>query len=260
MSNLLKKARGYLIELMLFFRFFQKIIGWRWLARWENNYILAEKELTLLPLILDNDSVVFDVGANRGELSYFFAITCGAKKVYSFEPQSRMFGVLTGVAGGIKNIEPVNIALSDSNGEKALQIPIVAQRQYTQAASLEEKHGNILKHEKVKIETLDSFIKRNKIDKLDFIKCDTEGHELAVLRGSMETLKCLRPLVYVEIKESNVKPIFELFNKLNYLPYIWDDTTSNLVTTRVEIKAKSENYYFLPAEKWSKVLNSKNHR
>lgn len=254
MINPVEKIKGVIIEFMLFFRFSQKIIGRRWFVRWNHNYILAEKELSFLPLLLNNESVVFDIGANRGELSYFFAVACKALKVYSFEPQNRMFGVLLGVAENVRNIEPINLALSDSNGEKILRIPFQAKRRYTQAASLEEKSENT-SNEKVRSETLDDFVIRNGIQKLDFIKCDTEGHELAVFAGSKKTLLSLHPLLYVEIKDSNVDPVFKLLKSLHYNPYRWDYGTSSLVTAKDGQKIKSENYYFLPLERELQILS-----
>lgn len=249
MSNYVSRSKAQLIDSMLFFSFFQKIIGRRWFSRWEKSYTLAEQELSILPQLLKKDSVVFDIGANRGELSFFFAVSCGAKKVFSFEPQRRMFGILRGVAENIRNITPVNIAFSDSPEEKILRIPIKTTGRYTPAGSFEQISGNNLKEERVRAETLDDFVAKNNITRLDFIKCDTEGHELAVFRGAEKTLETLRPLLYIEIKDVNKKSLFDRLKGRNYRPYQWDNETSRLVTVTDEENIRSENYYFFPIEK-----------
>lgn len=248
MSNYWARSKARLIDLMLFFGFFQRIIGKRWFSRWKKKYTLAEQELSVLPRILKKDSVVFDIGANRGELSFFFAVNCHTKKVFSFEPQRRMFGILQGVAENIKNIVPVNIAFSDSVEVRTLRIPIKITGRYTPAASFEQLSENNFKEEKVRVETVDGFIAKNNIDRLDFIKCDTEGHELAVFRGAEKTLATLRPVLYIEIKDANKELVFGLLKNKDYFPYQWNNETSRLIAVTKTQPVRSENYYFFPAE------------
>lgn len=249
MSNYVARSKARLIDLMLFFKFFQRTIGGKWGSRWVGKYILAEQELSILPQLLKKDSIVFDIGANRGELSFFFAVNCASEKVFAFEPQHRMFGILQGVAENIKNIIPVNTALSDSIEEKILRIPVKTTGRYTPAASFEQLSEKNLKEEKVRVETLDDFVAKNNITRLDFIKCDTEGHELAVFRGAEKTLETLRPFLYIEIKDANKKSLFDRLKGKNYHPYQWDNETSRIVTVTDEQNIRSENYYFFPIEK-----------
>lgn len=249
MSNYGARSKARLIDTMLFFEFFQRFIGKRWVSRWEKEYVLAEQELSVLPKILEKKSVVFDVGANRGELSFFFAVNCGTEKVFSFEPQRRMFGILQGVAEKIKNIIPVNIALSDSLKEKILRIPVKTTGRYTPAASFEQLLEHNLKEEKVETTTIDDFVAKNNITRLDLIKCDTEGHELAVFKGAEKTLARLRPLLYIEIKDANKILLFDLLKSKDYHPYQWDKETGSLITVAATQNIQSENYYFFPVEK-----------
>jgi len=253
MSNYITYSRALLIDSLMFFGFFQKIIGRRWVSQWNKKYVLAEQELSVLLQILKKDSIVFDIGANRGELSFFFAVNCGAKEVFSFEPQHRMFGILQGVAKNIKNVIPINVALSDSVKEKILRIPVKTTGRYTPAASFEQLFENNFKEERVVVETIDSFVIKNNIAKVDFIKCDTEGHELAVFRGAEKTLARLRPLLYIEIKEANKELVFDFLKNKGYLPYKWNNETSCLATVNGTQIIRSENYYFFPTEnkKWA---------
>ncbi|MCK5021967.1 MAG: FkbM family methyltransferase [Candidatus Pacebacteria bacterium] len=254
MSNQIAQSKARFIDLMLFFTFFQKTMGKRWVSKWLKNYKLAEQELSILPRILKKDSIIFDIGANRGELSFFFATKCNAKKVFAFEPQNRMFGILKGVAEKIKNIIPINIAFSDSTEKKVLNIPVKATGRYTPSASFDQLDEDKLKKEKVEIDILDNFIIKNNITKIDFIKCDTEGHELAILKGSEKTLMILRPILYIEIKDINKEPLFDLLKEKEYRPYQWNNKISSLVTVINEQNTQSENYYFFPIEKESYII------
>jgi Methyltransferase FkbM domain len=49
------------------------------------------------------------------------------------------------------------------------------------------------------VDTLDSFVARNKMDRLNLIKMDVDGHELPVLQGASETLRRFRPLLVMEM-------------------------------------------------------------
>ena len=60
---------------------------------------------------------------------------------------------------------------------------------------------------KVKQDTLDNFVKKNQIPKIDILKIDTEGHELKVLYGAKKILKKTK-IIQLEILEQKEK-----FNK-----------------------------------------------
>ena len=56
--------------------------------------------------------------------------------------------------------------------------------------------------------TLDSFINDNNISRLDFIKIDTDGYELEILKGAINSLKRFKPVIVFELatyllKENN---------------------------------------------------------
>ncbi len=254
MINYINQLKTHLIEKMMLFKFFQKILGKRWVSRWLKNYKLAEQELSILPHILEKNSIIFDIGANRGELSFFFATKCDSSKVFSFEPQNRIFGILTGVAKKIKNIIPINVAMSDSTEKKTLKIPIRRKLRYTPAASLEDVNEVNLEKEKIKTVILDNFVYENNINKIDFIKCDTEGHELAIMKGSEKTLTKLRPILYIEVKDSNKKQLINFLKSKKYNPYQWDNKNSQLIAITLKEEALSENYYFFPIEKEKTII------
>ena len=63
--------------------------------------------------------------------------------------------------------------------------------------------------------SIDNFLKEKKADQIRFIKIDTEGHELKVLRGCLETLKS-NPLIIILFENSSPEELLELFRSINF--------------------------------------------
>ena len=59
--------------------------------------------------------------------------------------------------------------------------------------------------------------------KINAIKIDTEGHELEVLKGSIDILKREKPLLIIEKNEENLMPIINLLKDMSYNFYLVDD-------------------------------------
>lgn len=56
--------------------------------------------------------------------------------------------------------------------------------------------------EQVKQTTIDDFVRRNGIDRIDFIKCDVEGAEKLVIDGARRSLEQFQPILLLEILET----------------------------------------------------------
>jgi len=86
----------------------------------------------------------------------------------------------------------------------------------------------------VPVTTIDNYIAQSCISCLDIIKIDTEGAELFVLRGALQTLLTLRPIVIFEVSLLNLRPygihpseIEELFHAVDYQISTLDGTLIN---------------------------------
>ena len=74
---------------------------------------------------------------------------------------------------------------------------------------------------KIKVKNIkgDTFVKRKKIKKLDFIKIDCEGSDYEVFKGLNKTIKKYRPIVYMEFfkkEQIYLKKILLFANSNNY--------------------------------------------
>ena len=150
---------------------------------------------------LTEDSVVVDVGAHIG--TFTIPAAKKAKIVHSFEPVIQSFLRLTEhiEMNGVSNVTPHNFALGDSLTSAEIEcMPLFN----TGAAKLNISRGALIfrglgdEHEPPKyrmlVKTLDSL----DLPVIDFLKCDTEGCELLVVRGAIETIKKCRPVMVLE--------------------------------------------------------------
>lgn len=136
--------------------------------------------------------ITVDVGAHVGLLTVLLAYQVGPHgKVYSFEPEAKNFLSLK------RNLElnhltwvsPLPVALSNRTGEDVLVINLS-----DAGAALKEVLGTRqrpadISQEKVQTMTLDDFVEREGIRKIDLIKIDAEESEPLVLEGGKRTFE-----------------------------------------------------------------------
>jgi FkbM family methyltransferase len=123
------------------------------------------------------DLTIVDVGANIGCVTQY--LRDFAKVVYSIEPSTEHYEALEKNVTYNKwtNVKPFKLALADKDGEMTLNLNPWNRTCH----SLTQEYGE--GSEKVKTMTFASFMKENKIDKIDLCKFDTEGAEDMILRS-----------------------------------------------------------------------------
>src|SRR5262249_3574450 len=131
--------------------------------------------------------IVFDVGAHAGNRARAFAaLGC---RVVAIEPQPDFARLLRVLYGRSKRVEVVEAAVGESPGRSVLargeRTPTgPAATPHWRAARAEEPDFSTVRWNRrleVETTTLDSLIAR--FGRPTFIKIDTEGAELAILRG-----------------------------------------------------------------------------
>lgn len=148
-------------------------------------------ESRLVNRLVRPDWVCVDAGANIG---YFtIMLSRKAKRVIAFEPCADNRERLAYNLGlnDAKNVSVHPLALSDRSG----QAKFAANRRGNLGGSMLDESGTDI----VPVTTLDDFLAKNPIDRLDFIKADIEGSEVRFLRGARQTIIKYRPTVLVEI-------------------------------------------------------------
>ncbi len=153
---------------------------------------------SLMKLVRTGD-VVLDIGANIGDTALHIAKILNNKgTVYAFEPSPGVFKRLEKNVSinPFSNVKLFNVALGDAEGELSF---VSTREQHTGGAyvSKDLKTGT-----QVKVTTLDRFVEQNNIVHIDLIKVDTEGFELFIVKGAENTLRKLRPTLFMEVSEN----------------------------------------------------------
>lgn len=132
--------------------------------------------------------IAFDVGANLGEWSLRLAQSIGQKgQVYAFEPSQATYRRLQEQIQSQKfgtQVIANNVGLSDKSG--LAQFFVCAPTAGTNSLYKRQAQALGVKQqaqEEVVLKTGDEFCHNLGIEHIDLIKIDTEGHEMAVLKG-----------------------------------------------------------------------------
>lgn len=147
---------------------------------------------------IDNGDVLFDCGGCWGDTAMLFSHKVGnLGHVYSFEfiPENiKVFKQNISVNEGISSrISLVENALGDTS-DKTLCFS-----NNGPGSRLGESTSRTINVQSI---TIDDFVKRNNIRKVDFIKMDIEGSELPSLKGAVNVLKEFKPKLAISIYHS----------------------------------------------------------
>lgn len=123
--------------------------------------------------------VIFDIGGNIGIASIYYAIKFPNAMIYTFEPIKENFEILSKNIKEYKNIKAFNIALGNEDGEIEMNLSDCDTN--FGGGSMYDIGVNKSKTQKVKIFKPSTIIEKEKIEKIDFIKIDTEGAEYDIL-------------------------------------------------------------------------------
>lgn len=185
-------------------------------GEWDGN------EVRQLLAHFPRDGVFFDVGAYFGYYSLVVAhATRGAATVHAFEPVRANHALLVENCrlNGFGGIHPHPLALSDEPGTAEIELPPESNRGSGRVVAGDATGP----HETVTLTTLDHFVAAHEIRRLDFVKIDVEGAELAVIRGARAALARFRPTLLVELNPAALRarqaePV-ELLSLLRELGY-----------------------------------------
>ncbi len=199
---------------------------------------------------------VFDIGCYEGTFSEKIKTLFKGNKInfYLFDPNPNL---------SIKKFKINKIGISSKNGEEFFLLNKYFPHSGSSLNSIVKNDTlwnfsrNFLflkkdnyKKIKIKVQKLDLFCKKNKIKKIDILKIDTEGHEMKVLKGSINILRNTN-VILVEILDTK-KNYFKKFKKINKMLNNLDFklvTSKNIKSVSVLSGIKASDNLFVKVNK-----------
>ena|GEM_PF-2117473 len=145
-------------------------------------------------VVMKKGDIVFDLGANQG--SFSAVASQRGCRVFAFEAMPDTIELsLSKTAALNENINICNFAVWDK--EETLEFSFMSNHSgSSRCDTLLEKKQRVSKYRKpvsVSAITLDYFVERNGLERVDFIKADIEGAERNMLRGATRVLREFAP-------------------------------------------------------------------
>jgi FkbM family methyltransferase len=162
-------------------------------------------------------AVVLDCGAHIGMFSRW-ALAKGIARVISFEPSpatrlSLEHNLAREIASGQCTIVP--LAVSDTTGVSSFSTADLgnpgSHHLVAQAADGDHTVG---------VDTIDNVVKSLALNRVDFIKMDIEGAEVAALRGAIDTIRRFQPILAIATEHTadplaNARAVIEAMRQID---------------------------------------------
>lgn len=194
------------------FPFYQKIfkltLRGMGVLNYENDKVTGEDFFLRRLFKGDSEYVVLDVGANVGRYANKIKSISPSAKIYAFEPNKEAFKLLRYEA--LKyGYFVFNLACGEAEGLAKLYYYAGKQNDSEYSSLYKEAIDKIssdsLIRQDVEITTIDQFVKKNGIIKINLLKIDTEGNELKVILGAKESIqKGMIEIIQFEFNEMNI--------------------------------------------------------
>ena len=187
-----------------------------------------EKEYKIASLI--ENPIIIDIGAHLGESINGFLNYSKNCKIFSFEPNKKLYKKIKKFYQHNKQVKIFNIAISNKK-IKNLYCPQIFGIDLSLWSTFSKKYleqrwtdFTNINFKKLKLSKIE--IKSFKLDtfkiKPQIIKIDAEGCELEVIKSSKKIIKNNLPLLIIEFHHKNFDEIKNVLNKMNYCGYLYN--------------------------------------
>lgn len=167
-------------------------------------------------------SVIFDVGANRGDVTAVYRKYFPGAEIFGFEPFPGSLEIFREKHAGDNHVYVFPLALAEEKGKKTLYVNesvdtnSLLPSQTTGLSS--DAQVKTVSSIPVEATTIDIFCKEKGITRIDILKLDIQGGEWAALRGAANLLKSGSiGLIYSEVyflEQYANQPLFHDISKL----------------------------------------------
>lgn len=179
-------------------------------------------EQTLLDRWMTPDAgynVIYDIGANLGNHTVYFARRYPNAVIHSFEPLPENYALLQQNISDnqLDRVTSYNLALGEAAGKAVMAV--------TQEGN--QGTAEVLDSDVQGIEIPMAALDALGLPLPDFVKIDVEGYEVHVLHGMENILANTNAPVWVEVNEENGAEVYRLMARVGYHPQDFVLTSSN---------------------------------
>ena len=231
------------------------------------------EEIAFMGRFIPAGATIFDIGANVGRVSLGLAKAHEDAAIYAFEPVAATFRDLERnlrLNGEEAHIKAFHMGFYSESGDLKFFVPganeAASLRPITDAYYFKEgDQGQGERREHLEevvcpVDTLDHFVKEQGVERIDFVKCDTEGAEKMVFAGGAHVFRELRPVVYTEMLRKHAarfgyhpNEIIEMFAGWGYGCYT-SESERLLPFEEMDESTVETNFFFLHREKHRELL------
>ena len=205
-------------------RFNVEIHGVGYIQKLKNSVIKKSEWSKQLELLKSKADVIFDVGANRGDITLKYLNLFPKAKIHSFEPFPKSYEIFINRHKKNTNVQLNKYALSSSIGRANLNInKSVDTNSLLESKNIgatSDKSCTSIGQLEIETNTIDNYCIQHNINEIDILKIDVQGSEIEVLKGALNMLKKGNiKLIYTEtyFKQQYVnQPLFHDISQLLY--------------------------------------------
>ena len=161
---------------------------------------------------------IFDIGANVGQTAVSFARAFPMAGVRSFEPFSATFVLLRQNTARFPNVSCEQLALGSEVGSVSVPLQISSVNNSLRACQGSPGGGA---EETIEVDTLDGYCSAHGVEEIDYLKIDTEGHDLEVLKGARELMASHR-VGFVQVEAAMTRANRKHVAFAEFDDYLWN--------------------------------------
>ncbi|MBS1653080.1 MAG: FkbM family methyltransferase [Bacteroidetes bacterium] len=207
-------------------------------------------EISLLKKYITKNATVIDIGANIGFYANILANCVGHNgKVHCFEPDEKNFNHLKNTTFNSPNIIIHQLAVSSKT--EVLNFYLSNEINVDHRAYKPESYKAI---KAVNAISIDDYVVKNNINKIDFIKIDIQGFEMQALKGMEQTLLKNKDVIVIsefwpyglKTAGSSVNTYFETLTALGFNIHLLKKNELSPLTIEMvnQMKDLGKEYYF----------------
>jgi FkbM family methyltransferase len=235
-------------------------------ANWRNPLlapkVITQSEVNFFKQFVPKGSLAIDIGGNTGDTTVPMGLAAGTEGlVLGFDPNPHVFKVLESNAGLNKektNITVFPFGIADQDGEFYFSS---SEASFSNGGLTKEQskyHGSFTLSQKVKAVNLEQFLDKNYsnwLNKLAFIKIDTEGLDKEIIKSIAGLIRRTKPVIISEVftklskaeREELYDSVAQHGYKLHYFHDFEEGTQAHLISREDMMKWKHFNFYAIPS-------------